>query len=132
MILLKDLWINHILTQLSPIDLSRFQQVSKWCLTLSKHFQHIIDRWKKFVNIESSDRCLYEASTQGHKDLVHFFINKGANDWNFALHCASQGGHKDLIQFFIDKGATDWNSALSGASQGGHKDLVRTKIRTPR
>jgi hypothetical protein len=70
MLLLKDLWINHVLPQLSPIDLSRFQQVSKWCLTLSKPFQHIIDHWKQIINDKTVDRCLFEASKQGHKDLV--------------------------------------------------------------
>jgi hypothetical protein len=24
-------------------------------------------------------------------------INKGANDWNYALYGASEGGHKDLV-----------------------------------
>jgi hypothetical protein len=147
----KDLWINLIIPKLSPIDLSRLQCVSKQFLTLSKPFQHIIDHWIQLTNNYSSYYCLYQASKQGHLDLVllfiskradnwnealyaasqggHFdlvllFISKGANDWNWALKCASEGGHKDLVQFFIDKGANDWNLALCGASQGGHRDLV--------
>ena len=62
--LLKDLWINHVLPQLSPIDLSRFQQVSKQFLTLTKPFQHIIDRWKQLTfNV---DYCLYQAAKNGY------------------------------------------------------------------
>ena len=124
--LLKDLWINLIIPQLSPIDLSRLQCVSKQFLTLTKPFQHIIDQWKQLIKNESSNWCLYEASKQGHLDLVLLFIDKGANDdWNYALHAASVGGHKDLVQLFISKGANYWNWALRGASKGGHKDLVQ-------
>jgi hypothetical protein len=126
--LLKDLWINLIIPQLSPIDLSRLQCVSKQFLTLTEPFQHILDKWKQLINHESSDRCLYKASKQGHKDLVQFFIDKGANDWNWALSGASLGGHKDLVEFFINKGANDWNMALYAASIGGHKDLVQLFI----
>jgi hypothetical protein len=95
--LLKDLWINLIIPQLSPIDLSRLQCVSKQFLILSKPFQHTIDRWKRLINYKSYDHCLYYASKQGHKDLVQLFITKGAKDWNGALNSASWGGHKDLV-----------------------------------
>ena len=124
MILLKDLWINHILPLLSPIDLSHFQQVSKRCLTLSKPFQHTIDHWIQLTNNNSSHWCLYQASKQGLPDLVLLFISKRANNWNEALYGASQGGHKDLIKMFIDKGANDWKWALCYAKLGGHRDLV--------
>ena len=126
--LLKDLWINLIIPQLSPIDLSRLQCVSKQFLLLTKPFQHIIDQWKQLVNDESSNHCLYKASKQGHLDLVQLFINKGANNWNWALEGASKGGHKDLVQFLIDKGANNWNCGLHSASFEGHNDLVQLFI----
>jgi len=37
---------------------------------------------------------------------------------------AAQGGHKDLIEWFISKGADDWNWGMERAAQGGHKELV--------
>jgi hypothetical protein len=43
---------------------------------------------------------------------------------NWALEGASKGGHKDLIEFFIDKGAYDLNRGLYGASFGGYNNLV--------
>ena len=43
---------------------------------------------------------------------------------NWGLYGASLGGHKDLVDFFIEKGANNWNGALRGASEGGHKYLV--------
>ena len=45
----------------------------------------------------------------GHKDLVLFMIEKGANDWNWGLNGACQGGHKDLALLMIEKGANNWN-----------------------
>ena len=126
--LLKDLWINLIIPKLSPIDLSCLQCVSKQFLTLTKHFQHTIDRWKQLINDKTFNWCLHEASKQGHLDLVQLFITKGANDLDNALYGASLGGHKDLVEFFINKGANDWNMALYAASIGGHKDLVQLFI----
>ena len=67
----------------------------------------------------------------GHKDLVEFFISKGADDWNEGMQYAAIGGHKDLVEFFISKGLEsnpdylfDWVWGMRYASEGGHKDLV--------
>ena len=67
---------------------------------------------------------LDRAAETGDRELVDFFISKGANDWDDALVMASEGGHKELVDFFISKGAKKWNAALSAAAEGGHKELV--------
>ena len=67
---------------------------------------------------------LQGAAVGGHKDLVDFFISKGANNWNSGMEGAAEGGHKDLIDFFISKGAKNWSAGMEGAARGGHKDLV--------
>jgi hypothetical protein len=123
MILVKDLWIHNILHKLSPIDLFHFQQTSKQAWMLTQSFQPLLNKWKQLYSTRTLDVCLRESSKTGHKDLVHFFIDKGANDWNEGLEGASQGGHKDLVQFFIDKGADKWNGGLEYATLGGNKDL---------
>lgn len=43
------------------------------------------------------------AARGGHKDLVEFFISKGANNWDWGMLEADKGGHKDLIKFFRQK-----------------------------
>ena len=43
---------------------------------------------------------MYNAAVGGHKDLVEFFISKGADNWNLGMQSAALGGHKDLIEFF--------------------------------
>lgn len=64
------------------------------------------------------------AAFRGHKNLVEFFIGKGADDYNGAIGYAAKGGHKDLIEFFIEKGANDWNRGMTNAARRGHTDLV--------
>ena len=43
------------------------------------------------------------AAEGGWLDLVKFFINKGAKNWEWGMIGAAQGGHKDLIEFFKQK-----------------------------
>ena len=64
----------------------------------------------------------------GHRDLVYFMINKGANDWNMGLKYSCWGGHRDLVDFMIEKGADDWNSGLFYACLRGYRDLVNLMI----
>jgi hypothetical protein len=42
---------------------------------------------------------------------------------NTAIYCAARGGHKDLVEYFISKGADNWNYGMRGAAEGGHKEL---------
>jgi len=67
---------------------------------------------------------MFGAAEGGHRDLVEFFIEKGANEWNEGMKYAAIGGQKDLIDFFIQKGANDWNMGLYGAAESGNKDLI--------
>lgn len=36
-------------------------------------------------------------------------ILNGFNDWNCGMQSAATGGHKNLVDFFISKGANNWN-----------------------
>ena len=64
------------------------------------------------------------AALGGHKDLVEFFITKGANNWDRGMTQAALGGHKDLVEFFICKGANNWEGGMEDAALGGHEDLA--------
>ena len=90
----------------------------------------------------------------GYKDLVDFYIEKGANNWGYALFDASCGGNKtfsprtardpkdhlvDIVDLFIDLnqstphcavqasnwGANNWLHGRIAAAYGGQKDLVK-------
>jgi len=43
------------------------------------------------------------ATRRGHKNLVGFFIEKGANDWTNALVDAEIFDHEKLATFFRNK-----------------------------
>src|SRR3990172_7440448 len=60
----------------------------------------------------------------GHRDLVHFVIEYGANDWNLGLQGSCLCGHRYLVDFMIEKGADHWNMGLYYACRGGNRDLV--------
>ena len=65
-----------------------------------------------------------DACQGGFRDLVEYFIENGAWDWNLGMSSAAIGGHRDLVDFFIDKGANDWVRGMLYAIRGGHRDLV--------
>ena len=52
------------------------------------------------------------AAECGHKELVEFFIEYGANDWNYGMCISAQGGNKELVDLFIKKGADDFDGGL--------------------
>jgi len=74
---------------------------------------------------EDANEAMIKVSEKGDKDLVKFFIQKGANDWDFGMEGAAEGGYRDLVDFFIEKGADNWNWGMNGAARGGHRDLVQ-------
>ena len=80
-------------------------------------------------NLTGMNLRMSSAAQLGYRDLVDFFINKGANDWSGGLHYAAKGGHRHLVDFFIGKSLSDggnvaWDNALRGAIMGGHRDLI--------
>jgi len=55
------------------------------------------------------------ACQQGNSDLITWFIQHGANDWNSGLRGACLGGHLELVELMILKGANHWNTGLLGS-----------------
>lgn len=123
-ILSKDCWVvlgTHC-------DFMSKLMIASTCSKLrNTFFQHFdLNKWLTFVKGANCD-CnigLENASEDGRRDLVDFFISKGADFWDRALYYASLGGHRDLVNFFISKGANDWNLAVYYALKGGHHDLI--------
>ncbi len=79
-----------------------------------------IVRWKR--NIWND--LLHEASVGGHKSLIDYFVERGANNWNLGLAGATVGNNEYLIKFFIEKGANNWNLGLCAASVRNNKNLI--------
>ena len=51
-------------------------------------------------------------------------IYKGADDFNSGMLNATYGDHKDLVEFFISKGANSWQLSIEAADEQEHYDLV--------
>jgi hypothetical protein len=49
-------------------------------------------------------------------DLVEFFIQKGATDWDASTVAAARKGHKALVELFIQKGATNLPDILRNSA----------------
>ena len=83
--------------------------------------QELLDELNRFTNI---NKKMSISAKYGDKDLVDFFITKGADDWNWGIDGAAKCGHKELVEFFIAKGANHWEGGMRSAALDGHKDLV--------
>ena len=72
---------------------------------------------------------MYGAARGGHRNIVDFFILKGAHLWDYGMRGAALGGHRELVEYFISKGATsnyqfDWIGAMACAFKGRHFELM--------
>ena len=143
----KDI-ISLLVNELEDKDLFEFSKISKRGNRISDHehswMNRIIRYYPKAFKLKNKERkwkdyylqivnymekynlndAMAMGAKGGHKELVEFFIEKGADEWNEGMEYAARGGHKDLVDFFISKGATDWNWGMNNAAKGGHKELV--------
>ena len=71
-----------------------------------------------------NDWGLRAAAKGGNKELIKFFIDRGANRWNMGLQGAVAGNHRELIDYFISLGADDYDSALYEAAKKGNMELI--------
>ena len=63
-------------------------------------------------SIMDNNTAMYSAAQGGHKELVEYFISKGANYWNDSMQSAMDNGHYDLVYYFICKGADTWDKCM--------------------
>lgn len=78
----------------------------------------------KEATVENFNAGLRSAIENKHYDLMNFFLEQGANDWEIGLYAAAYIGDKNLINFFIDKGAHDWIFGLHGAQDARNQELI--------
>ena len=104
-------------------------------------------RWVKIllargvnVNEKDANSCtaLYTAANEGHRDLVIFLLEKGAevnakhNLRGYTpLHCAAEKGYIEIVKILLEKGAdvnaknTENYTPLHVAALQGHIDIVK-------
>ena len=64
-----------------------------------------LDQSKQYLESlsQAPNKGLEQAAKDGDLDLVYFFIEKGADEWDEGMRCAASGGHMDLVKFFKNK-----------------------------
>ncbi len=80
-----------------------------------------------FIEVGANDwnLGLLTASREGNMDLILFFIGFGADDWNNAMFEAIEVADMNLVLFFIERGANDWNFALLEAIESNNREMVQ-------
>ncbi len=146
-----------ILSELDDRGLLSFCKVSKYANTLcyNEDFwrSRIIQNYPKAFEFKSKDKtwrnyylsivmylnkfysihqAMYEATRNNKKDLINFFISRGADDFLQGMRIAALKGNKDLVVLFISKAAEkghkwgeyEWDQGLIQAILGGYEDLA--------
>lgn len=77
---------------------------------------------------------LMGAARGGHLDLVQFFVERGADDWDFAIEAAARGGDGKIIAFILEKSKGNFNPGcgLCGAARSGRLELVKFFLALPK
>ena len=86
----KNFWKNKLRKDFGFVFLSKNPQI------LYKE----LDRLFNIDKIENYDEGLYKSVRIGNRELVNYFIFKGANNWKYALKGAVESRNRDLIVFF--------------------------------
>ncbi len=89
-----------------------------------KLLEYLISLDPNNLNIETWEYGLLGAAQGNHKDLVDFFISKGANNWDKSLVESVKHNQKDMIDFFISKNA-NLDISIIAASKVNNWDLVK-------
>jgi ankyrin repeat protein len=86
----------------------------------------------KILNQNNREESLITAIREGYLDLVKHFLKdvvpQKTND-NFYMIYAAQNGHKNIVDYLIERGADNWNGGMAGAIKGNHRDLVNFFIK---
>jgi hypothetical protein len=68
---------------------------------------------------------LYSAARGGDLDVCKWLVEKGASEFDWALHgAAAEGGHLDVCKWLVEKGARDFDRALRYAQSREVKDYL--------
>lgn len=74
----------------------------------------------------SLDVCLARAVKKDDRNLIEYFIAKGAKNWDDGAAISARQGNTELAKYFLDLGATNLNRTLKGAIMADDLDLVMT------
>ena len=89
-------------------------QASSW------HYLDLIKRSDHY------DMIIVKATINGWNDLAKSYVEKTPfNDWNAGLLAAIRGDNREMVDYFIQKGANAFNEALYLSAERGNMELFR-------
>ena len=75
-------------------------------------------------DIDEVNCILYNAAGAGDERLVRQMLDRGANNFNWAMAYAARNGHLSIVQLMLDQGANDYNRAIFDTARNGHLSIV--------
>ena len=80
-------------------------------------------RYEYLLSIDPNNGLFYSADV-GNLELVNYFINRGARNYNLAARTAAKQGHIKIVNQMLQLGANDYNGVMITAAARGHRDIV--------
>lgn len=113
--LAKDVWIHHVLNQVSPIDLAHLQatcRALRHIISTHTPFKKKLDKWKN----GTFQNCLSDYVATGHLDLVKLAIAKSGNGGHqmCAINEAIRNGDFDIFWYVKQSVSFSVPNLLSG------------------
>ena len=76
------------------------------------------------------DSIMFYAANGGHIKIVKLMLEKGANNYNWAMNEASSGGHIDVVMLMLDlirenNIIVDYDDAIIEATRYYHIEIVK-------
>ena len=97
-----------------------FQYTSKTATASAGHYLDLIKRSDHYNMI------IVKATIKGWNDLAKSFVEKlPFNDWNAGLLAAVRGDNREMVEYFISKGANAFRDALALSAEKGNMELFR-------
>lgn len=92
----------------------------------SKYGKKEIVEWAYEKGARQLNGALNEASyvLQDRTEIIDFLINKGANQLVTALNLAAYAGNLENVKLLIQRGANDFSYAMKNAEKEGHFDVL--------
>lgn len=77
--------------------------------------------------IENWDRMIFGAAYGGHKEVINYILELKGSEINpeSGMLGAAKGGNLELVKFFAERGAHDWQAAMRFALKSGNLELVK-------
>lgn len=125
----KDFYLSYVKI------LNSTDEIKGWIIETNKEINQLLYNASKYKDVDIIHYFLdkgankmygmYGAAESGNENIVEFFAKKEVACWNNGMSRAALHGHKHLVDYFIAKGAKIWKWGLESAQEGKHEDLIQ-------